>query len=203
MHLHMIGIAIAIAVITRLLVQMKSAEASWQDRWQTALTAFVVPPLLLMTTAIAIIAMDVSSLPQWEGQLSFDLSIIFAIAASALWLQLVWVAFKTQRQLRQYPRRPIKSASNVGSGIQGRIIETSAVFSAQVGLWSSELVVSRGLLDHLDAEHLDAVLAHESGHAHYRDTFWFFWLGGLRRLTGWLPYSEALWQELLLLRESG
>ena len=57
------------------------------------------------------------------------------------------------------------------------------------------------MLDHLDSDHLAAVLAHEAGHGHYRDTFWFFWLGGLRRLTIWLPNTEALWQELLLLRE--
>ena len=80
-------------------------------------------------------------------------------------------------------------------------MDVSAVFSAQVGLWSSQLIVSRGLLAHLDSEHLAAVLAHEAGHQHYRDTFWFFWLGGLRRLTCWLPYSENLWQDLLLLRE--
>ena len=92
-------------------------------------------------------------------------------------------------------------AAKRGSGTLGRVVETAAVFSAQVGLWRSELVVSQGLLEHLNAEHLEAVLAHESGHAHYRDTFWFFWLGGLRRLTGWLPQSETLWQELLLLRE--
>jgi hypothetical protein len=35
----------------------------------------------------------------------------------------------------------------------------------------------------------------------YRDTFWFLLLGWLRRLTIWLPQTEVLWQELLLLRE--
>jgi Zn-dependent protease with chaperone function len=41
-------------------------------------------------------------------------------------------------------------------------------------------------------------LAHEQAHAHYRDTFWFFWLNVL---TSWLPHTEALWQEILFLRE--
>ncbi|MCX7596709.1 MAG: M56 family peptidase, partial [Fischerella sp.] len=36
---------------------------------------------------------------------------------------------------------------------------------------------------------------------HYRDTFWFFWLGWVRSCTVWLPNTEALWQELLILRE--
>ncbi|NJK53722.1 MAG: M56 family metallopeptidase [Leptolyngbyaceae cyanobacterium SU_3_3] len=57
------------------------------------------------------------------------------------------------------------------------------------------------IIETLDAEHLESVLVHEQGHTYYHDTFWFFWLGGLRRLTCWLPQTEALWQELLILRE--
>lgn len=49
--------------------------------------------------------------------------------------------------------------------------------------------------------HLESVLAHEQGHYHYRDTFWFFWLGWVRSCTGWLPNTDALWEELLVLRE--
>ena len=81
------------------------------------------------------------------------------------------------------------------------------MFSAQVGLWSSglwssELVVSQGLLDHLDDEHLDAVLAHEAGHDYYRDTFLVL-LARVTKAVNLLapPISESLWQELLLLRE--
>lgn len=201
MHLQMIGLAGAISVSSRLLARIKPADISWQIRWQTTLTAFVVPPLFLMATAIAIVAMGMSDTPRWEGELSFTVAAGFVVAAATLWLQIIWLAVKTQRQMRQYPRKIIRSTAERGNGTPGRVVETSAVFSAQIGLWASELVVSRGLLEHLDAEHLEAVLAHESGHAHYRDTFWFFWLGGLRRLTYWLPQSEALWQELLLLRE--
>ncbi|HEY9818028.1 MAG TPA: M56 family metallopeptidase [Candidatus Obscuribacterales bacterium] len=62
-------------------------------------------------------------------------------------------------------------------------------------------MISRGLLQALDEPHLQAVLAHEAGHRHYRDTFWTFWLGCLRRLTAWLPESDRLWHDLLLLRE--
>ena len=46
-----------------------------------------------------------------------------------------------------------------------------------------------------------AVITHEKAHAYYHDTFWFFWLGWLKRISFWLPYTESLWQELLLLRE--
>ena len=201
MHLHMIGIAGAIAVISRLAIQTQSVEASWQERWQTALTAFVVPPLFLIATAVAIVTMGTSGSSRWEGLLSFVLAAGFVLAAIALWIQLIWLAIKTHRQISRYPRRQIISGANGGLTVQGRVVETSAVFSAQIGLWASELVVSKGLLARLDAEHLEAVLAHESGHVRYRDTFWFFWLGGLRRLTFWLPGSETLWQELILLRE--
>ena len=78
---------------------------------------------------------------------------------------------------------------------------TDFPYSAQVGFWNCELVVSEGLLNSLDREHLNAVLAHEQAHVYYRDTFWFFWLGWLRYLTSWLPNTEAWWQELLLLWE--
>jgi Zn-dependent protease with chaperone function len=44
-------------------------------------------------------------------------------------------------------------------------------------------------------------LLHEQAHAHYHDTFWFFWLGCLRQVMPWLPNTQLLWQELLLLRE--
>ena len=200
MHLHMIGIAVAIAFITRLFVCKRSVSDSWQTRWQTALLAFVVPPLFLMATAVAILAMGNSGAPLWEGWLSSGLALGFGLFAVGTWSQLIWSAIAVRRRIHQYPCRELSTTVS-SAYAKGTLIETPVVFSAQVGLWSSELVVSQGLLDHLDPEHLEAVLAHESGHAHYRDTFWFFWLGGLKRLTGWLPHSEALWQELLLLRE--
>lgn len=200
MHLHMIGIALTIAVTIRLLARENNVDASWQTRWQKALITFVVPPLFLLATAVAILAMSNRSNPFWEGWLSFVLALGFVLAAGGMWIWLLWLAIQSRRQIRKYPCQALANGANKFYP-QGTLVETSAVFSAQMGLWSSELVVSRGLLNHLDAEHIEAVLAHESGHAHYRDTFWFFWLGGLKRLTGWLPRSEALWQELLLLRE--
>ena len=86
-------------------------------------------------------------------------------------------------------------------GILVRILDTNALFTAQIGFWHPELVVSEGLLQTLDSAHLEAVFAHEEAHYYYRDTFWFFWLGWVRSCTAWLPNTEALWQELLVLRE--
>lgn len=177
----------------------------WQVRWHSALIAFVVPPLLLIATAVAIVSMGTATgYHPVEGQLSYGLSILFMLASMLVWMRLGWAVIRAQFEVCQMPYKAINTKDETAKRTQlavGRVIDVPTVFSAQVGLWSSELVISQGLIDHLDDEHLAAVLAHESGHAHYRDTFWFFWLGGLRRLTAWLPYSETLWQELLLLRE--
>ncbi|MEM9151038.1 MAG: M56 family metallopeptidase [Cyanobacteria bacterium P01_F01_bin.3] len=199
MHLHMLAVAVAVSVLARLLYRRIDSSRSWQMRWHLALTAFVVPPLLLLATTVAILLMGVGgTVYAWDGLLSYGLSLAFVLLALALWLQLSWLTHKTLREIRRSPKSLIEAG---GVRSVGRVMDLSAVFSAQVGVWSSELVMSQALLTHLDEPHLEAVLAHEMGHAHYRDTFWFFWLGGLRRLTIWLPFTEALWQELLLLRE--
>ncbi len=210
MHLHLLGMAAAVSMAIRLIAKLADRSnqsvvqptLTWQRRWHQALIAFVVPPLLLLTSAVAVITMGYSTAHPWDGQMSYALSLSFALAAIAVWTHLSWVALRTRREMRQYPQVLIKTGQGESQRqVMGRILEVPAVFSAQVGLWPSELVVSQGLLTYLDDEHLAAVLAHEAGHGHYRDTFCFFWLGGLRRLTKWLPYSESLWQELLLLRE--
>lgn len=82
-----------------------------------------------------------------------------------------------------------------------RSLHTPALFAAQIGFWRPHLVLSQGLFDTLTLTQLEAVITHELAHVHYCDTFWFFWLGCVRRVTGWLPYTETIWQELLLLRE--
>gem|GEM_PF-1996989 len=86
-------------------------------------------------------------------------------------------------------------------GKQVRLLNTAALFAGQIGFWQPELVVSQGLLQTLSPNHVESVLAHEQGHFYYRDTFWFFWLGWVRSCTAWLPNTDALWQELLVLRE--
>lgn len=205
MHLNMIAMAVAIAIFIRLagsstqraqLLTSAANSSSWQTRWHQALITFVVPPLLLLTTAVAVIAMGMDTgHHHWGNQVSYVIAVLFVAVAICCWAHLFRLSLKTQRELERHPLKTI------GEDTLGRVMDVSAVFSAQVGLWPSELVVSEGLLAHLDSEHLAAVLAHEAGHRHYRDTFWFFWLSGLRRFTSWLPYSEPLWQDLLLLRE--
>ena len=48
---------------------------------------------------------------------------------------------------------------------------------------------------------MKAVIAHEEAHRNYRDTFYFFWLGWLKNISFWLPNTNIIWEELLLLRE--
>jgi hypothetical protein len=156
----------------------------------------VLPPLLLLTTAIALVCMG----PQgqmvrwWEGWGSYGLALAFLGLAIGLGGKLALAAWKSLRRVRGYPVIDLH-------GTSGRLFESSTPFIAQVGFWQPELVLSRGLLDLLDDAHLQAVLVHEQAHCFYRDTFCFFWLGWLRRLTAWLPHTEGLWQELLILRE--
>jgi Zn-dependent protease with chaperone function len=202
MHIQMIGLAVAIALLSRWAMgyqlSLAQSKRNWSHRWHWALSAFLMPSLLLLATAFAIVLMGTSAAHPWESQLSYGLSLSFLALAISRWVYLAWAAVQVQRSLQPYPHQSIAACSTQTTG---RVMTVSTVFSAQVGLWRSQLVVSQGLIDHLDEAHLEAVLAHESGHAHYRDTFWFFWLSGLRQLTYWLPYSEVIWQELLLLRE--
>ena len=168
----------------------------WNDRWHCTLGWFLFSPLLLCTTAFALIYMGPCKqmAPWWEGWSSYTIAIAFLAAAVVLGLSLTIEGQGSLHQARRYPQLELYGKTT-------RLIEISTPYVAQIGFWQPELVVSQGLLQSLDPAHLKVVLVHEQGHLHYRDTFWFFWLGWLRRLTSWLPQTESLWQELLILRE--
>ncbi|MCS6814829.1 MAG: M56 family peptidase [Cyanobacteria bacterium] len=178
-----------------------SSKRSWGDRWQRALCAFLLPPLLLIMTAIAISLMG----PQgqmvgfWEGWCCYSVALAFLGWASVLWLQLVWQGQQTLQRIRTYPLLTVSAQD--ASNQPCRLLDSPLLYSAQVGFWRPELVISQGMLTTLNPTQLAAVITHEQAHAYYQDTFWFFWLGWLRRLTCWLPYTNLLWQELLTLRE--
>ena len=208
MHLQMMVIALAIAIIIRIISvptlglffrsQTLQHRYSWQHRWTKALSAFLVPPLFLLMTALAIIIMGPSSCHAWEGLLSYQISIIFLFVAGLLWLHLGWLGLVSQQNVQKSPAQVIQTSFG---DISSHVLDLPIVFSAQVGCWKPKLALSHRLIETLNGEQLSAVIAHENGHAYYQDTFWFLWLGGLRRLTCWLPGTASLWQELLLLRE--
>ncbi len=194
MHLLMIMASLGLALFLRLRCSY-SAE-SWTDRCSQSLSLFLFPPLLLMMTALAVLCMG----PQGRmiglsaGWFSYLLAISFLGLAGVKCIQLGLQGWRSLRQARTYPPLVFKDRL-------GRVLDTPVPFAALIGFWQPELVVSQGLLNTLEPAHVDAVIAHEQAHYYYRDTFWFFWLGWLRSCTTWLPNTEALWQELLSLRE--
>jgi Zn-dependent protease with chaperone function len=195
MHLIMLLSIVALACGLRFTWTVNSSDA-WIWRWQRTLELFLLPPLLLLTSAIAIILMGPRGQMFWmrENWLSYALAIGFLGFAIIYLLKLTWDSRKIIQQIRTYPIDNINDRSV-------RVMDSIVPYSAQIGFWQPELVITQGLLDTLAIKHLEAVLAHEQAHYYYRDTFWFFWLGWVRRITWWLPQTEAIWQELLGLRE--
>lgn len=194
MHLSILLIAVGLAMLVRL--SWVRPKGTWADRWQQTLSAFLFPPMLMMMTSITVLGMGHYGTMLWQpvGWIGCHIALgVLAFAGMSL-VYLLWQQWRSWRQVRSYP--PIRVA-----GRTARVLETPALFAAQIGIWNPELVVSDGLLQVLEAEQIEAVLSHEEGHYHYRDTFWFFWLSWIRQFTFWLPKTEALWQEILLLRE--
>lgn len=193
-HLDLILLAIGVAVIVRS-VAMRSGT-TWSDRWQRTLGLFLFSPLLLFFTAIAVLQMgqhgQMLGLP--VGEIGYACALIFLGHAGGCLIWQGWTGWRSLHKIQQYPQIEIQQR-------QAHLLDTAIPFAAQVGFWRSKLVVSQGLLTQLAPDQIEAVLAHEQAHTHYRDTFWFFGLNWLRQVTAWLPKTEHLWQELLLLRE--
>ncbi|WP_124971841.1 M56 family metallopeptidase [Aphanothece sacrum] len=194
MHLLMISIALFLALIIRLLVPVSIISS--QNRWRRSLLYFVVPPLLLLMTVVAVISMGYhGQMLGWQASWSsYLLTLGFLSFAIIKGIQLSYQGWCSIQNIRHYPQGIIE-------GKKARILDFSFPYSAQIGFWKPELVISQGLLNTLDKDHVNAVIAHEEAHANYKDTFWFFWLGWLRSITSWLPKTESLWEDLLLLRE--
>ena len=194
MHLLMIAIALSLAWGLRLIPI--TSHGTWSARWQRALFSFLISPLILVTTALAIVVMgrQGSMLGLPASGLSYGLAVVFLLITLILGLQLYDRAQKTCEKINKYPSQTI-------AGNSVKFLALDLPYIAQIGFWKPQLVLSQGLLDSLEPEQLTAVLAHEQAHVYYRDTFWFFFLGWLRSVTSWLPNTEVLWQELLLLRE--
>lgn len=173
-----------------------ASQARWSYRWSIALGGFLLPPLLMFATAIAILTMGVhgSMLGHGVGHWGYGVALV-----TLLWFAgvLAWQAIHSLRshlRIRRLPRTQIQ-------GFIARRLDSPLPFAARVGFWRPVLVVSQGLQKLLDDSEVAAVLHHEQAHLAYRDTFWFFWLGWLRTATAGLPGTASLWAELLLLRE--
>jgi Zn-dependent protease with chaperone function len=194
--MHLIMILAALAVAWWLRLTSTEPRGTWLQRWQRSLFLFLFPPLLLLMTAIAVLCMGTQGqmLGLQTGWFSYVLTLSYLGIIGILCLKLAWEGWQSVRSARNCPPLNLE-------GRQVRLLNTGALFAAQIGFWQPELVVSQGLLQTLAPAYLETVLAHEQGHYYYRDTFWFFWLGWIRSCTAWLPNTDALWQELLVLRE--
>ncbi|MEC4815073.1 MAG: M56 family metallopeptidase [Scytonema sp. PMC 1069.18] len=194
--MHVLMIIAALAVAFWLRSTPTEFQGSWNQRWRKALFRFLFPPLLILMTDVAIICMG----PQGQmgglqtGWCGYNLALIYLAFFAILCVKLVWEGWQSVKSARNCPQVDI-------AGQQVRLLDTGALFAGQIGFWRPELVLSQGLLQTFSPDQLETVFAHEQGHVHYRDTFWFFWLGWVRSCTAWLPNTEALWQELLVIRE--
>ncbi|MBD2571253.1 M56 family metallopeptidase [Anabaena lutea] len=194
MHLFMIVSAVTIACWLRFSGYIP--QGNWNLRWQRSLFLFLFPPLLIFMTAISVVCMGTQGKMGgiYTDSFSYVLALIFLAFFNILGITLAFQGWKSIKSARECPFVNL-------AGKQARLLQTNALFAGQMGFWQPELVISQGLLQTLSPAHLESVLAHEQGHYHYRDTFWFFWLGWVRSCTAWLPHTEPLWQELLVLRE--
>lgn len=194
--MHLLMILTAFTVAWSLRVFGNHLQGSWDIRWRRSLFLFLFPPLLIFMTAIAVLFMG----PQGKmggahtGWLSYELALIYLVFLAIVCITLAVQGWQSVESARKSPLINLQ-------GKQVRLLNTDAPFAGQIGFWHPELVVSQGLLQTLTPAHVDSVLAHEQGHYHYRDTFWFFWLGWIRACTSWLPHTDVLWEELLALRE--
>ncbi|MGB3641583.1 MAG: M56 family metallopeptidase [Rivularia sp. (in: cyanobacteria)] len=194
MHFLIIFAALIVAYTTR--CQWIQNIGRWNERWHKALFFFLFPPLLIFTTTFALLFMG----PQGRmaglqtGCYGYAIALVGIAFFAAMCIKQGWQGWLSVKSTRDCPIVNVE-------GKQVRLLNTSALFAGQIGFLKPELVLSSGLLKTLSSNHLETVLAHEQGHYYYRDTFWFFWLGWMRECTFWLPNTEALWQELLTLRE--
>jgi len=195
-HLGMLLLGLGLSCLWRAQVRL-DRSGGWGRRWQRAWIHFLLPPLLLLTTALALAWMGPwGQMAGVGGWFCYGCALLLLAVAGGVALHWIWEYW------RSYRRAHLQALAQVDlHGSPAYVLDLEIPFAAQVGVWNAQLVVSRGLLEQLDDEHLRAVIAHEEAHRHYRDTLWMFGVGWLRRLTGWLPNTEALWQELLTLRE--
>jgi hypothetical protein len=190
----MIAIALGLAYAIRL--RWWAIPLSWYNSWQRSLFLFLFPFLLIVMTAASIVCMGASGqmFGLWAGWFSYSCALGFLGWVVIVFFHQAIAGARLVREIRTYPVIKIGDKSC-------RVPDIQALFAAQIGFWQPELVLSQSLLNRLDSAHLEAVITHEEAHYYYRDTFWFFWLGWVRKLTNWLPNTENIWQELLCLRE--
>ena len=194
MHFLIIWLGFLLAYLVRLISGLP--QVNYQKKWSYSLFFFAFPPLILLMTSIVIASMGYQG-EMWgmkPTKISYALALSCLIFALFSLIKLSLQLYQTVKCIRQYPQVNVQQKTV-------RLLNTSFPYAAQVGFWRSELLISEGLLTLLSAEHLNAVISHETAHQKHKDTFVFFWLSWLEKLAFWLPNNQSLWNDLLLLRE--
>ncbi|MBE9223183.1 M56 family metallopeptidase [Cyanobacterium stanieri LEGE 03274] len=205
MHFIVILLAIVCAYVIRYLSQIDYFQK--QRNWNYSLFFFIAPVLLILMSSIAIVTMG------YEGQMwGFQATIISYILA---WFCLGFavinlIVYAVEIKLISQKIAGFKEEEVLGERV--KILESSFPYAGLIGFESqkkglfmflneSYLVLSRGLINLLSPEHLEAVIAHEKSHQKHHDPLIFFCLSYCKRITFWLPNNDNLWQNLVLLRE--
>ncbi|GAB4217905.1 MAG: M56 family metallopeptidase [Synechococcales cyanobacterium] len=193
------GVLIVIAALGALLIRQGyevELAAPWNRRWQQALWAFAMPPLLIVITAMAVVWMGQGGMMAagLGGSLSYGAAVGIMILAGLVLIAALGLGWWSEQQIRQFPQETVDS-------VPVRVMDSERLWAAQVGWCQPSLALSRATLERLNPSQLKAVMLHEQAHAYFRDPVLFMGLGWLRRLTWFLPRTETLWQELVLLRE--
>lgn len=207
MHIAILLLAVAGAWGTRLycvgsIERNRIERRSWRESWSWAIGAIVVPALwcLIALVAVGVMGTHGTMFGYAVSAIGLWISAAFLATLIILLVALFGRAWQIQRDLQHYPQINVISTP-LNQTLTLRTIASPPWFAGQVGIAQPELTIGRSLLTQLSPDQLDAILAHECAHAHYRDTLTFFVLGWLRRGTSWLPQTQAVWQELILLRE--
>ncbi|MEM1369323.1 MAG: M56 family metallopeptidase [Cyanobacteria bacterium P01_H01_bin.15] len=193
MHLALLLIGIVLAIVSRVLMLKTSSGVL---SWHRSLSNFLVPPLLILSTALAIMMMGAEGtmFQRPVNHSGYGLALIIWVTVCWIVIQKSWSAWHLWQRIATLPLYQ-------SDDVSGRCLQTSVPFAGRVGIWRSQLVISQGLIENLTKREIEAVLVHEQAHEFYRDTFFFFVLGCVQRLFAWMPGTEILWNELLLLRE--
>ncbi len=196
MHLLLVIFSLVLAVGVRVVFPHLPPTENGQLRWGRFLFQFVFPPLLLLMTSLAVVVMGYQG-EMWgvkAGKFSYFLSLIFLIYVLFVILKNLYHQWQLQSLLKKYPIILLETNSC-------KLLDTVFPYAAAVGLWNPQIVISKGLIELLPKQHLQAVIAHELGHLYYYDTIVFFWLHCLKEIGFFLPKNKQLWENLRLMRE--
>lgn len=102
MHLSLILLTVGLAILIRLVWARQ--ETAWVKRWQTALATFLLPPLLLLMTSVAVLCMGTQGqmLGLQVGWLGYSLALGFVGFAGVSLLWLFWQGWRSLQQVRTY-----------------------------------------------------------------------------------------------------